>query len=108
MANFESRLKALEKRAALDYEAMHNVDGRAKAYRVIIDALAAPICASTPEILPVIIKNLEAYEREAKLQNSHVATLAELRGAREFFESLAKRMTQRSASKSSAAPRHGK
>jgi hypothetical protein len=103
VTDIERRLKALEKRAALDYEAILKIDGRSRAYRLIFHAIGAPIVAAMPEILPAIIKKLDGYEREARWQNSHASTIAALRDAREIFQSLAKSIPPNSPSKPPAA-----
>jgi hypothetical protein len=108
MADFEGRLTAIEQRLAMDFEAMHNLHGRSNAYRHIFEAIATPICATIPAILPNIIQNLKNYESEAQRQNSQAMMVAELRYAREYFESLALRIRSDSSSKHAGAPRRGK
>jgi len=89
MTDIEKRLKALEKRARIDNERWQIVDAQLKAFSLIIDAIGAPICAATPSILPTIILNLQNYEKAARVQNKHDATIQRLRHARKFFETRA-------------------
>jgi len=87
MSDIESRLKVLEERARNDDERWQMQDDLTKAYRLILTAIGAPICAANRSLFPIIIKNLKGYEDEARLQNRHATMIQELLYAREFFES---------------------
>jgi hypothetical protein len=90
MSDIEKRLEALEKRGRVDDERWQIIDAQTKAFSLILHAIGAPICATQPKILPLIIKNLRTFENSARLTNEHAKVIEEFRFAREFFESRQK------------------
>ena len=59
-----------------------------KAQSVILESVCVPICAITPALIPVIIKNLQTLEKEEHIQNGHPMMLQELRNALILFQKL--------------------
>jgi hypothetical protein len=90
VADTETRLKALEKRARADSERWRMLDADAKASRIIRNCIARAVCAANPAILPIIIKNLQSFEDASRTLNEHEKTIVEVRSAREWFEELEK------------------
>jgi hypothetical protein len=86
MTDTEKRLKILERQMRLENERWHSTQSRLKALSMIIDSISAPVCAANPLLLPVIVKNIKAYEKEARVLNQHADLLWQLRQARKFFE----------------------
>lgn len=83
MTDIMKRVAALEQRENEHWEALR---AHLKSFSLIVDCIGAPICAANPDLLPVIIKNLKGYEKEARLQNHHSVLLWQLGSTRKFFE----------------------
>ena len=86
MADFETRLKILEKRSRTDTERWNSIAGDIKGIVCIIDAMGAAIGADNKLLLRTIISNLKIFENGARLQNEHEMTMKRVRYQREFFE----------------------
>ncbi len=107
MADLETRLKALEKRARNDTERWNSVAGDIKGLVCIIDAMGAAIGADNKPLLRTIIVNLKTFEDGARLQNEHETTMKRVRYQREFFERRLK-LAEDKSSESNGAPKRAR
>ena len=107
-AEIEKRLAALEKRARTDDIRWQMLDADLKAFRIIIECIGRPVCAANPALTPIIIKNLKAFEDDARLLNLHSSTVSRLRGRREYFEQVSEKISRPRLPSGGAGPRHAK
>ena len=91
MADIETRLQALEKRARIEDERWQALFARIGAISSIFTAIGAPICAGNPTRLRAISANLRTYEDAARMQNEHTEAIRQFRHTRKFFELRAKK-----------------
>ncbi len=87
MSDLEKRLALLEKRFRNTAEYLQTLRGDIKGVSLILNFVGAAVAADNKPLLRTIIKNLQTFEKDAKIHNEHDMTLMRLRFAREFFES---------------------